>query len=206
MVLLLVCLLLALTGCNASRIDEGMYAEKAKVLDVNTQTEGEGEFVERIQNVALEIKSGSHKGTKVMTQNALATAYAYNIEVEKGDRVIVNLEELENGDIEVYIIDYSRDTQIYLLLFLFVLAILYVGRLQGFKTILTLFLTVFIIFKVHLPLLLKGYDPILITIVVATIITIITILFISGKEKKGIAAMAGTILGCNDIGGGLHLP
>jgi len=199
--LLLVCLLLALTGCNASRIDEGMYAEKAKVLDVNTQTEGEGEFVERIQSVALEIKSGSYKGTKVMTQNALATAYAYNIEVEKGDRVIVNLEELENGDIEVYIIDYSRDTQIYLLLFLFVLAILYVGRLQGFKTILTLFLTVFIIFKVHLPLLLKGYDPILITIVVATIITVVTILFISGKEKKGIAAMAGTILGVMISGG-----
>ncbi len=74
MVLLLVCLLLALTGCNASRIDEGMYAEKAKVLDVNTQTEGEGEFVERIQNVALEIKSGSHKGTKVMTQKCFSNS------------------------------------------------------------------------------------------------------------------------------------
>lgn len=200
MLMLLIVCMLALAGCNSSRIDENNFAEKAKVLSVNN-VEVEDEFVKANQYVTLRVLSGPHKNDEITIENALSKSYAYNIEVQEGDRVIVNLEELEDGTYDVFIVDFARDTQIYILLVLFVLAILYVGKLQGIKTILTLFLTVFIVFKVHLPLLLKGINPILVTIIAATFITIVTILFISGKEKKGIAAMIGTILGVMISGG-----
>jgi len=136
-----------------------------------------------------------------MTENVLSQAYAYNIEVEQGDRIVVHLEEVEEGEPVIHILEYARDIQIYILLVIFAAAILYVGGMKGIKTILTLFLTVFIIFKVLLPLVLKGYNPIIVTVVVATTITVVTILFISGKEKKGMAAMGGTILGVMISGG-----
>ncbi len=60
--------------------------------------------------------------------------------------------------------------------------------------------------------MLKGINPVFVTVVVATMITVITILFISGRQKKGIAAILGTIIGviisggvAFAIGGSVHL-
>lgn len=197
---LLLILLVTLVGCNASEIDENIYVEKAKILNV-VEEEVEGGYFETVQMVTLQIKSGSYKGEELTTENIISDAYLYDIEVKEGDRVIVELEVLEDQSFSAHIIDFARDLQIYMLLILFILTLLIVGKWKGIKTVITLFCTIFVVFKVLLPLLIKGMNPILITIFAAAAITVITILLISGTKRKGIAAMIGTILGVVISGG-----
>ncbi|GFN35693.1 YibE/F family protein [Tepidimicrobium xylanilyticum] len=63
------------------------------------------------------------------------------------------------------------------------------------KAILTLGITIFIIVKILLPLMLKGINPIPISVLAAIVITIITILFIAGINTKSISAIIGTCSG-----------
>jgi uncharacterized membrane protein len=53
-------------------------------------------------------------------------------------------------------------------------------------------LTFFAVLKILLPALLKGYHPILISVLICIAITVVTLTIISGFNKKTLSAIAGT--------------
>ena len=63
--LMLIILIVGMTGCNSSRISEDTYAEKAKVIFVSEMEQGDGDYIERVQNVTVKILSGNHKGKEL---------------------------------------------------------------------------------------------------------------------------------------------
>ena len=174
-----------------------IHMERAIVLEVEEGegTEDMGGMPIKVQYVTLEILSGKFKGKVFDTENHLSNNFAYDISVKEGDKVIVAIEEYEEDHVEVYISDYARQSHIFYLLALFILLILIIGRKKGFKAVVTLTITVLVIIKGVLPLMLRGINPIPISIVASIFITIITIFIIAGLNTKSIAAIVGTSSG-----------
>jgi len=170
-----------------------MHTEKAVILevenkkDVNFENNGED-----IQYVKLKVMSGKYKNKTVDTINNLSGNKAYDIKVKEDDKVVVVIEEQVSGDIDVFISEYLRQDYILYLSILFIILILIVGKQKGIKSVITLMITLFSVIKILLPLILKGYDPILTTIGVSIFITAITLFIVSGINNKSISAIIGT--------------
>jgi len=169
---------------------------KARVLEVEYLEVNENNpiFTESMI-VTVEVLNGEYKGQVFETPHNLTGNLSYDIYVESGDKVLVTLENMEDGSVEVYISEYLRDTYIYIVAAIFVALILIIGRVKGLKTIITLMLTILLILKGLLPGLLAGYNPIVLTIGIAFIITMITILTIGGFSRKSYAAIIGVLGG-----------
>lgn len=70
-----------------------------------------------------------------------------------------------------------------------------IGGVQGIKAIFSLVGMGFVIVKMILSLVFKGYNPIIVTVGLSTVLTMLFVLFIAGRSKKAIAAICGTVGG-----------
>ncbi|SMB79389.1 Uncharacterized membrane protein [Desulfonispora thiosulfatigenes DSM 11270] len=175
-------------------VDEPIISfEKGRVLNVEDK-HMEGDYSYDYQQVKLKILTGKYEGEIVNIENALTDNSLYNIVVKEKDKVLLAIEEFEESK-NVHITDYARDSVVKLLVIAFLLLLIFVGRGKGFKSVITISLTVLLIFGMFLPLVLKGFNPLFLTIIISTIITLITIILVSGLNKKSYAAIIGTISG-----------
>ncbi len=78
------------------------------------------------------------------------------------------------------------------LLIIFLSGLVIIGGRKGLKTILTLIFTILLISQVLLPLILQGYNPIGISIAASSLVIIVTLLIVSGANKKTLSAIIGT--------------
>lgn len=174
---------------------EYMYL-KGKVIDTyDIYKEDMGYYTLSFQNVMVHIKDKGYNTTKRITHSL---SYYTGIEemsspLKKGDKVIVYVSISPDGKIQDTAIS-ERDNSNYLLavLGLYAVAIVIIGGKKGLKALISLILTVFSIFYIILPQLVKGVNPLLITTAVSIAITTIVLLIISGFNKKSFAAMIGT--------------
>ncbi|RQD68416.1 MAG: YibE/F family protein [Tindallia sp. MSAO_Bac2] len=171
-----------------NQADDEMETMRGIVLDVE---DGGTEDHFSVQMVTLEIYSGSLEGNVELVENHLSDHPVYDIIVEPGDRVLLLKEMTNDGAYELHITEYVRDRSIFMLLLVFVVLLVLVGRLKGLKTLLTLGFTFFMIVQVMLPGMLRGYSPILLTIISSFVITIATILIINGINSKSFSAIIG---------------
>lgn len=185
-------------GHQPDEIDRSF--EKALVLGI-IEEESEHNFISKIQHVTVQITTGEFKGEIKTIENVISDSYVMDIDVTIGQKVLLAVEKFPDGTVEFYITSQVRDNYIMYMLIAFVVVLLVVGKFQGVKTIFTLGVTFFFIVMVELPLLIKGYNAVWVTVVVAIFITIITVTVISGLSKKSLAAILGTIFGVVVAGG-----
>jgi uncharacterized membrane protein len=158
--------------------------------------ESVSDFVELEQLAVVEILRGPHRGEQYTLLNTLMGSPGYDIYLTEGRQILLWGEVDGSGTIrEIYLQDFVRDTYLYVIGFLFIAALLIVGRFKGLLTILTLVFTITAIWQILLPLLLRGYPPIPVTLMVAALITIVTLVGIGGLQRKTAAAAIGTVGG-----------
>ncbi|NLG87611.1 MAG: YibE/F family protein [Clostridiaceae bacterium] len=183
--------------------DEQVYPVRAKVIELlenygDEETSLGGGFYIENQYVKVMITEGEHRGKTIVAEHS-ANAYFSDYEyyrLKKGDSVFVTYNTDERGRItDAYVTDLVREGYIYFLLVLFFLLILVLGRGQGFKTILTLIFTVFVVIKVLIPLILKGFPPVITAVVLCSGVIIVCFVVISGWRIKTLAAVLGTVAG-----------
>ena len=198
--LLLLLLALPVWATNAPSFgdDSSTVILRGRVLaveDVEVTAEMEG-IVKAEQLAEIEIISGDFRGEKHTLLNGLMGNPFFDIELEEGSLVILYGEVDDSGRLRnIYLADRMRDTYLYILAALFVFLILVIGRRKGLVTIVTLLITIIAVFRILLPMLLKGYVPIPSTVLVASGVTFITLLGIGGWQRKTLAAVIGTVSG-----------
>jgi len=180
--------------------DVQIETARGKVLEVITREEDVAEFESGnidfvTQLVKVKVLNGEYKGQDYITENVLSGNIGYDIKVKKGDQVLLIMEIDENGLSNVVISDYIRDKYLFYLIIAFILLLIIVGGIKGVKSVLSLSITTITIVKVMMPLILKGYSPVIVAILSATIITILTFIIIAGINIKSISAIVGTIGG-----------
>jgi len=144
------------------------------------------------QKVKVKITSGEFKDKIILIDNSTTGNPAYDIWVAPGDSVLLIVEILAGDIFNGYIVDFVRDTYIFMLIGLFILLLILIGQKQGIKTVFTLGFTVLIIGKFMLPLLFKGYNPVWLALFTGILVTTITLTTIGGLTKKTISAILGT--------------
>ncbi|HKL41358.1 MAG TPA: YibE/F family protein [Clostridia bacterium] len=192
------------TGMNNENIENNEQAyeisyERAKVLEV-IDFAAPDEFGEGFQEVTLKITSGEYAGEVFLIENHLPKNLAYRIEVAPGDNIIIAIDEIGNEK-QIYISDYYRNNVLIILVFVFLGLLIIIGKYKGFKSVITISLTMFLIFKVLIPGILNGYNSLALSISISSVITILTIVIVSGFNKKSLAAIIGTVSGVVIAGG-----
>ncbi|NLY86751.1 MAG: YibE/F family protein [Tissierellia bacterium] len=169
--------------------------EKGIVLEAEEPHGEEGLYEGiKVQRLKVKISSGKYKNQVLDIENHLSDNPAYDILPKKGDKVVVMIEEID-GDLEAYVTDFQRSNYILYLAIFFVLIILLIGKIKGLKAIVSLVLTILAILYILLPQILKGVDPMLVSILIAVGVTVITILLVSGFNYKSLTAILGTSIG-----------
>lgn len=169
--------------------------EKGIVLEAEEPHGEEGLYEGiKVQRLKVKITSGKYKNQVFDIENHLSDNPVYDILPKKGDRVVVTIDEID-GEFEVNISDFQRANYIIYLIIFFIIIILLIGKTKGLKAIISLLLIVLSIFYILLPQILKGADPIPISIFIAIGVTIITIFMVSGFNYKSLTAILGTSIG-----------
>jgi len=164
---------------------------RARVIEVEEIEQGEL----MKQMVKAEFTRGPEKGKVVELENFY---YPYedpfSIEVQENMNIIIVAYE-EQGDISYYVQDFARDRGVLYLLIIGVTLILLVGRIKGLKTLAALGFTGFLLFYYLLPQLLEGRNPVFLSILVASMVIIFSLVLIAGFNLKSLSAIIGTITG-----------
>lgn len=88
-----------------------------------------------------------------------------------------------------------RDDGLYILIAIFLASVVIIAGFQGIRSIISLSLIFMVIFYALVPLVIRGANPITVTLILAALSTIFTIFFVSGINQKTVAAVIGTISG-----------
>ena len=183
-------------GFLADKYNKGMEYYKGEVVEVLEENLQEDEFLENVQvgfqTVLVQLKDGPLKGQEYEIGNPVSRLY--KIKVKEGTKVIVGCYE-SNGENVFTIFSYNRSNIIYILVAIFALIVIIIGGVKGVKSLVSLIFTLVCCVYLMLPLLLKGVSPIIAGILMAILSITVTLLLVSGMNKKTFTAILGTVSG-----------
>lgn len=148
------------------------------------------------QTVELRLLDGSHAGEMVEAHNELLGKMDMDKLFQVGDTALVVLSLGEGGEIERAVAqDHYRLGLELLLLGLFALLLIAFGGWTGLKALLSFVFAAVAIWKLLIPALLLGLDPVLVTLGIAGLLTSVIILLVAGLTRLGLTACLGAFLG-----------
>lgn len=165
-----------------------IQTDESKIIDTGLVRSGE-------QRCQLEIVSGKFKGRTAEGVNMLNGSLEQDKLFREGDRAQVVVSYNADEILMVTMIDHDRIPMELVMGAIFILfLILFAGR-TGVRAVLSFFLTVLAIWKLLVPLYLKGYNPIWIGLVFTLLLSVLIIALVYGFDRRCISAVSGTFLG-----------
>jgi len=162
---------------------------KARVVEIVEQGEKEipGTNTKTFyQLLKAEILDGDKKGVVIEVENDY-------VSLKEGERFY--LDYIINGGNEIYTVrDPDRSFALYFFAALFVLVVMIFGRMQGLRSLIGLFGSLFIIIYLFLPKVLSGASPVWTSIIFSIFILICAIYLTHGFNKKSTAAILGAVI------------
>lgn len=176
--------------------DDDYIRSKANVLSVdNTNVHQRGVVQTGVQAVTLEVLSGPFQGQHIETTNPLLGKLELDKIFQVGDTALVVIKG-QQGHIEAAnLIDHYRLDAEAFLFGLFALLLFWYARWTGAKALLSFIFTILVLWKVLWPLFLKGWDPIIISLVAVCAIVACVTFLVTGITRTGLAAFLGTMSG-----------
>ena len=193
----LIILLLLPTGFE-ELIDTNAERVRARVISTdNSEVQQLGIVKVGTQIVTVEILNGRFKGTKTTGVNELIGSMELDTLFASGDKALVTLDLAMDRQkiIATNVIDHYRLNIELILFLLFFLFLLFYAGWTGMKAFLSFIITATAIWKLLLPGFLKGYDPVLLSLGIVTLLTAFIIFLIGGVSKKGWIAFLGAVSG-----------
>ena len=192
-------LLVTLSACaQEAVVDQDIYpgkivsitSDELKELD----TSGGG-YQQRIQEADVTLLKGPFKGETVKVINTMDQMLAFDIELFEQRQIYVMMEYNEDGSINHGLVyRYRRDIYIYILIAVFFALMVLVGGWEGFRTLVTLVLTLVGVYYMLIGIA-KGGDPVLLSVIVCIVVAVVTMFLVAGFNRKAIAAIIGTLSG-----------
>lgn len=143
-------------------------------------------------DLQIEILTGRYKGQSVNVTNYFSALY--NVRVKQGDKVSIRIDTSEDG-YQVSIYNYYRVPQLIGCVLIFLLFLIVIGGKKGIKSAAGLIFTMICIFWLLLPLSLKGYSPLLVTILLILVCNLVTFYLVDGIQAKTVIATLGSVCG-----------
>ena len=162
-------------------------------------TVSEADYVEElgledhIQTLEIELLDGPREG-EIVTLNNSVNGYTNGKEYVEGDSVVI-IEYVDFLDEEhLLVADHVRRPALNLLFALFVSLVLFINRKKGLLSLLSMGFTFLVLFKLVLPLLLLGFNPVF-TVLLGSLLILPAIFYLShGFNRNTHVAMVGTLI------------
>lgn len=169
----------------------------ARVLEVNNDNiRHTVSFVqEGEQTCRVEIMSGDFKGQQFVATNRFTGKLEVDKVFKKGDKALVVVDYTGKTIRNVNMVDHYRVHLELFLLGAFALFLILFAQWTGAKALLSFLLTILMIWKLLVPLLLKGWNPIIISLFFVITTTTIIIFMVGGLNRKSLAAVLGSLSG-----------
>ncbi|MSS62385.1 YibE/F family protein [Velocimicrobium porci] len=169
------------------------HGKAIEIIEDNVEEDEKTEGVLRgSQKVKVEITSGEHKGEVAVLDNYISALY--NVYAKEGTPLIIRASKDTSG-VTYTIYNYDRTVLIYSVILLFAILLCVIGGRKGFAALLSLIVMLIGIFFVLLPLYIKGYPAVTVTLVMIVAMTLIGYILIDSINKKTVSACLGTIAG-----------
>ena len=146
------------------------------------------------QELEIEVLTGPWKGAVLETPNYL-TIYT-NVDARVGTRIIVRLDAAEQGQPYVLSIpNYNRVPMLLGLMAVFAGLLVLIGRRKGVMALIGLVYTLACLWFILVPMILRGADPVLVTVVIVALTTAASLLLLTGLSRKTLCATLGCVGG-----------
>jgi len=143
-----------------------------------------GGTAQRYQIARVEILEGDYKGILMEIDYGKRQVLSGNLYLNPGDDILVTLGKRPDGVLTAYYTEHVRTTPLLWLLAAFILAILVISRWKGFRSLLSLAFSLFVIVRYIIPHILAGEDPVRVSIVGAAILLGVTLYLTYGWNLK----------------------
>lgn len=183
-------------GFLPDKYNKNMRYYNAVVSDVISEDLSKDPYLEDVeigfQKILVKINSSKFTEDSYLIENPISRLY--NIKVKEGSKVIIGVLE-KDGNIQMNLYSYDRSNMIYLLIAIFITSVVLIGGFKGIKSLVALFFTLICCVYLMVPLMLRGINPIFAGILMSTLSIIITLILVSGFNKKTLTAILGTVSG-----------
>lgn len=165
-----------------------LSSDDSAIIDTGLVRSGE-------QRCELEILTGKFKGRQTVGVNLLNGSLEQDKLFYEGDRAQVVVSYSGDEILMVTMIDHNRIPMELLMGAVFIaFLILFAGR-TGIRAVLSFVLTVLAIWKVLVPIYLKGYNPIWVGLAFTLVLSVLIIALVYGFDRRCASAVSGTFLG-----------
>jgi Predicted multitransmembrane protein len=174
----------------------GIDYEKASVLAVTGQSlkiSKTSTLENGTQTLKLKILTGAHHDEIHTVTNYLSDLN--NVVARTGQTVIVRITGQTKYSYSVSVYSYYRAPVVYGFILLFFIVLLVVGGRKGLKSIGGLVFSFICIIFLYIPMLMRGWQPTLASLIIAVAVTVVTMFLLDGVSAKAICAVIGTIAG-----------
>ena len=168
---------------------------RAEVLSTDDSTIIQtGLFRTGDQRCHVRILSGEHKGLEMDGINLLSGSLKDDKVFIPGDIAWVLIErDSEGNPIFINMIDHCRMGKEAILIAAFVAVLILFSGLRGIRMVLSLVFAFLAIWKLLIPTILKGLNPLLMCTAVLVLLTLVTLPMVSGMNRRSLAAILGSI-------------
>ena len=178
------------------RLPDGMEHVRGEVLSVDDSLVRQYGFIrDGVQVLEVRISEGTFKGTVVRAENRFMGKLELDKVFRPGDTALVDLTASGGRVAYAHASDHYRVTLELALLGAFALLLLLFGGFAGFQALLSFLFTALAVWKLVIPLFLKGWDPLLVSLAVVTALTAVIVFLVAGLGLKGFVAFCGATVG-----------
>ena len=194
--LVLVLLLLLPTGFEDAIIYKGTDRARAEVLATNdSHIIDTGLVRSGEQTCTLKLLNGKFEGQMVEGYNILNGSLESDKVFQVGDTALVVISYQGDEVLSVNMIDHYRMDKELLLGLLFAVFLVVVAGKTGVRAILSFVVTILAIWKILVPGLLNGYQPVFLGLLLTTALTILIISLVFGFDRRTASAVGGSVAG-----------
>ena len=195
LVMLVVCGLLCLIPEAFTNPSSAIPRERVRIESVdNSQLYPLGIVYSGSQNCEVTVLTGEYAGERTVAHNYQNSALDKDKLFEAGDTAYGMVQMGANG-LTVTLIDHYRAGVEGWIFAALALALIAVGGAVGCGALVSLVSSVVMVWKLLIPLLLRGVDPILASFVTVLVLTVIIDLLVAGWTKKCLVALTGSLMG-----------
>lgn len=163
------------------------HGKVLEILDEEVRTIPGTDTKQLYQSMRAEILDGPKEGEVITLENDYFT-------LDVGDKFYFNYNVYIDGSEAYGIVNIDRRGSLFILILLFMGAIIAFGGWQGVRSLCALAGSFFAIFYILMPGILGGWNPLLVSILVASGILFAAIFFTHGFNRESLVAYSGTMI------------
>lgn len=195
--IVIIVLILIPTGFEGAQIYQGTERVPAKVISTdNSQIVDNGLIRTGEQSCGVEVLKGKFKGRIIESAvNMLVGSYENDKIFDVGDKALIIISYRDDEILSASMIDHYRFNYEILLAVIFGVILIATAGKTGFRSLLSFIITILAVWKLIVPLYLKGIDPIISGVVFIALLSVIIIAMVYGFDKRCFAATTGVMSG-----------